>query len=148
MSTGRWHRPMWSVATRTCNSTTGTAPRHCSGHSLFLPKVPYYMLLDRISRPLFSQRFFANYQSVAPWQLERWIQDAGEAYWRRHLLPEALLCIEEHRQQRSPDSLSVGRCGAIAHSADSVSVPEPGWFAPGWSKAPRVLQAAFRPGQW
>ena len=66
---------------------------------LFLPKVPYYMLLDRISRPLFSQRFFSNYQSVAPWQLERWIQDAGEAYWRRHLLPEALLCIEEHRQQ-------------------------------------------------
>ena len=74
----------------------------------FLPKVPYYMLLDRISRPLFSRRFFSNYRSVAPWRLERWVQDGGEAYWRRHLLPKALLCIEGHRQQGDQIVLASG----------------------------------------
>ena len=74
----------------------------------FLPKLPYYMLLDRIDRFLFSQRFFGNYRSVAPWQLESWIQDAGEAYWRRHLLPDALSCIEEHRQQGDEIVLASG----------------------------------------
>lgn len=75
---------------------------------LFLPMIPYYMLLDRISRPLFSRRFFGNYRNVSPWQLERWIQDGGEAYWRKHLLPEALLCIEQHRQQGDQIVLASG----------------------------------------
>ena len=75
---------------------------------LFLPKIPYYMLLDRISRPLFSSRFFGNYRGVATWQFERWIQDGGDAYWRRHLLPEALICIDQHRRQGDQIVLASG----------------------------------------
>lgn len=66
---------------------------------LFLPKVPFYMLVDCIDRSMFSRHFFGNYRSIVPWQLERWIQDAGDSYWRRHLQPRALRRIEWHREQ-------------------------------------------------
>ena len=75
---------------------------------LFLPRVPFYMLADSIDRALFSRRFFGNYRSVMPWQLERWVGEGGEDYWRRHLLPEALACIEQHRQQGDEIVLASG----------------------------------------
>ena len=74
----------------------------------FLPKLPYYMLIDRIDRSLFSRRFFGNYRSIAPWQLESWISDGGDSYWQRHLRPEGLRCIEEHRRQGDQIVLATG----------------------------------------
>ena len=65
----------------------------------FLPNIPYLMLMDRLDRFTFSRRFFHNYRNVTPLQLQRWMEDAGSDYWRRHLQPEALRRVESHRQQ-------------------------------------------------
>ena len=85
-----------------------TQPRRMLWTLLFAPKVPYYMVMDRLDRSTFSRRFFRNYRNVPPWRLEHWINNGGPDYWQHHLLPGALRCIEWHRQQGDQIVLASG----------------------------------------
>ncbi len=65
----------------------------------FLPKVPYYVLLDTISRARFSQAFFRNYARVERSGLDIWAESAAERYWRPRLFPQALERLQRHREE-------------------------------------------------
>jgi fatty acyl-CoA reductase len=65
----------------------------------FLPKVPYYVLLDTISRARFSQAFFKNYARVERSGLDTWAESAVERYWRPRLFPQALERLRRHREE-------------------------------------------------
>ncbi len=65
----------------------------------FLPKLPYYALLDTLSRERFSEAFFHNYANVDRSELERWAAGAAERYWKPRLYPEALQQLHQHRVQ-------------------------------------------------
>ncbi len=67
--------------------------------TLFLPKVPYYIILDALSRERFCEVFFHSYAEVHKSDLERWASGAAQRYWHPRLFPEALLQLERHRAQ-------------------------------------------------
>ena len=62
-----------------------------------LVRVPYYLLVDRISRELLTTRFYKNYRTFTPLRL----QDGATALFHEELEPNlysrALKCIETHR---------------------------------------------------
>ena len=67
--------------------------------SLFLPKLPYYGILDTVSRNRFTVVFYRNYAQVDQSELELWAADAMERYWAPRLFPEALEQLRHHRAQ-------------------------------------------------
>ena len=67
--------------------------------ALFLPRLPYYGILDTVSRNRFSERFYRNYATFDQSELELWAASAGERYWAPRLFPEALLELQHHREQ-------------------------------------------------
>ncbi len=67
--------------------------------TLFLPKVPYYILLDSFSRRRFSQAFYRNYRNLSPDQLADLAQDHFRALMQPHIYPESLDQLREHRDR-------------------------------------------------
>ncbi len=65
--------------------------------ALLLPGLPFYVLLDLISRERFIRVFHRKYASVRQSDLQAWAREAGELFWRPHLYPEALRQIDWHR---------------------------------------------------
>ncbi len=67
--------------------------------TLFLPKVPYYLLLDAFSRRRFSQVFYRNYTNLSPSQLDGLAQDHFRALMQPHIYPESLDHLRKHRDR-------------------------------------------------
>jgi HAD superfamily hydrolase (TIGR01490 family) len=73
--------------------------RRLAFFSLFLPKVPFYAVLDTISRERFCEVFYRSYASVSQSDLELWATEAGRRFWDERLFPDALRQIDDHRAQ-------------------------------------------------
>ena len=67
--------------------------------TLFLPKVPYYMLLDAFSRRRFSQAFYRNYTNLSPTQLDGLAQDNFRALMQPRIYPGSLDQLRKHQDR-------------------------------------------------
>ncbi len=65
--------------------------------TLFLPKIPYYILLDTFSRRLFSQAFYRNYKNLSPTQLEGLTRDHFRALMQPRIYPGSLEQLRKHQ---------------------------------------------------
>ena len=67
--------------------------------TLFLPKVPFYAILDTFSRERFCEVFYRSYAEVHVSDLDAWAAEAGWRFWDPRLFPDALRQLEDHRAQ-------------------------------------------------
>lgn len=65
----------------------------------FLPRIPYYLVLDWISRTLFNRRFYLNYRGYSPADLEREAEPLYREFIRPRLYPEAVRRIAAHQER-------------------------------------------------
>ena len=65
----------------------------------FLPKIVYYLILDRISRPRFNEVFYRNYRGMPVTETQRLSTEMFEAYLRPKIFPAAMSQIQEHKAQ-------------------------------------------------
>ncbi len=65
----------------------------------FLPKIVYYLILDRISRVKFNLVFYKNYRGMEAAKVKGLATDMFENYLRQKIFPEAISQIEEHKEQ-------------------------------------------------
>ncbi len=65
----------------------------------FLPKIVYYLILDRISRERFNQVFYRNYRNMDAATVKTLATDMFENYLRQKIFPEAISQIDEHKEQ-------------------------------------------------
>lgn len=66
---------------------------------LFLPRIPFYIALDAVSRRHFNSVFFRNYSGVYQSELEQWAQEAVTGFWRQRLFPDGLNRLQHHLAQ-------------------------------------------------
>ncbi|MBI4446002.1 MAG: HAD family hydrolase [Acidobacteria bacterium] len=64
----------------------------------FVPRIPYYFLVDKISRKRFNSVFYRNYAALAPKDLEERTADHFRNFMEPRLYPGALARILEHRR--------------------------------------------------
>ena len=62
-----------------------------------LARVPYYLIVDRISRELLTTRFYKNYRTFTPLRLRDGANALFHEELKPNLYPRALKCIETHR---------------------------------------------------
>lgn len=74
----------------------------------FLPKVVYYLILDRISRERFNQVFYRNYRGMDAAAIKALATDMFENYLCPKIFPEAISQIEEHKEQGDHVALLTG----------------------------------------
>ncbi|MEE9249057.1 MAG: HAD-IB family hydrolase [Dehalococcoidia bacterium] len=74
----------------------------------FIPKLPYYALVDRFSRARFNRMFLGSYEGVLLEELRSWAEREGVQYWVSRLYADALLEIGRHRQQGHKIGLVTG----------------------------------------
>ena len=67
--------------------------------ALFIPRIPYYLLLDAFTRAGFNEAFFRNYQGMSTADLKGWANEAGENFWSRRMFPGGKERLEYHRSQ-------------------------------------------------
>jgi len=65
----------------------------------FLPRIPYYLALDRVNRGIFQRAFYRIYRPVSPDELQRRAQELFEHHIRPRLLPAAVARVAEHRDR-------------------------------------------------
>ena len=65
----------------------------------FLPKIVYYLILDRISRPRFNEVFYRNYRGMRVAETKRLSTEMFEVYLRPKIFSEAIVQIQEHKEQ-------------------------------------------------
>ena len=65
----------------------------------FLPKIVYYLILDRISRPRFNEVFYRNYRGMRVTETKQLSTEMFEAYLRPKIFSEAIAQIQEHKEQ-------------------------------------------------
>ena len=65
----------------------------------FLPKVVYYLILDRISRTRFNAVFYRNYRGMDAAEVKALSVEMFETYLRPKIFSEAVSEIQEHKQQ-------------------------------------------------
>ena len=65
----------------------------------FAPRLPYYAVLDTVSRGRFNQVFFQNYAHVSCDELDRWAAGAVDGFWKAHLFPRAVEQVRRHQEQ-------------------------------------------------
>jgi fatty acyl-CoA reductase len=63
---------------------------------LFLPRIPFYIVLDAVSRRRFNTAFFRNYSGVYQSELEQWAQEAVKGFWQQRLFREGLDRVRQH----------------------------------------------------
>ncbi|MEG4916342.1 HAD-IB family hydrolase [Microcoleus sp. B7-D4] len=71
-------------------------------------KVPYYLLLDSLSRDYFNQMFYRNYRGISVEHCQRWSQIHFKEMIYPRLFPAALDCIDLHREQERQIVLVTG----------------------------------------
>ncbi len=65
----------------------------------FLPKIAYYLILDKISRVRFNQVFYRNYRGMDAALVKALADDMFNNYLCKKVFPEAISQIEEHKAQ-------------------------------------------------
>jgi HAD superfamily hydrolase (TIGR01490 family) len=65
----------------------------------FLPRIPYYLALDALSREAFQQAFYRIYRPVPPEELQQRAEELFEHHIRPRLLPAAIAKVAEHRHR-------------------------------------------------
>ena len=65
----------------------------------FLPKIAYYLILDRVSRTRFNQVFYRNYRGMNAAETKALSTEMFEAYLRPKIFSEAVSEIQKHKQQ-------------------------------------------------
>ena len=65
----------------------------------FLPKIVYYLILDRISRTHFNEVFYRNYRGMDATEVKALSAEMFETYLRPKIFSEVVSQIQEHKQQ-------------------------------------------------
>ncbi len=65
----------------------------------FLPKIVYYLILDRISRPRFNEVFYRNYRGMRVAEVKALSTEMFEVYLRPKVFSAAMSQIQEHKEQ-------------------------------------------------
>ena len=65
----------------------------------FLPKILYYLIVDKISRSWFNRIFYANYRDMDAEKLRTWSPSHFEEVLRPRLFAEAVARMTEHRER-------------------------------------------------
>jgi HAD superfamily hydrolase (TIGR01490 family) len=65
----------------------------------FLPRIPYYLALDRLNRGIFQRALYRTYRPVSPDELRQRARDLFEHHIRPRLLPAAVARVAEHRDR-------------------------------------------------
>ncbi len=63
----------------------------------FLPKIVYYLILDKFNRSRFNQVFYRNYRDMDALQIEALTKDMFNEYLLQKVFPEAKTQIDEHK---------------------------------------------------
>ncbi len=96
-----------------------------------VPRLPYYMVLDWLSRDLFCKVFYRKYADVSRSELEEWAERDTASYWHPRLYPQALEKLSEHREQGHRIVLVSGSLEPVlkpladALGADALMATEP-----------------------
>jgi alcohol-forming fatty acyl-CoA reductase len=64
----------------------------------FLPKVPYYWALDKVSRAHFNRAFYKNYAGWKPARAKHLGQKSFPGFTLSRIYPDALACLRKHKQ--------------------------------------------------
>lgn len=98
----------------------------------FLPKVVYYLILDKISRTRFNKVFYRNYDGLESTELKSLSTDMFNSYLKQKIFPEAISQIEEHKEKGDQIVLLTGSLDFIVMpiaeylGVDSVLAPSLG----------------------
>ena len=98
----------------------------------FLPKIVYYLILDRISRPRFNEVFYRNYRGMSVAEIKGLSTEMFEAYLRPKIFPAAISQIQEHKEQGTAVVLITGSLDFIVQpiadylAIDAVLAPQLG----------------------
>ena len=96
----------------------------------FLPKIVYYLILDRISRPRFNQVFYRNYRGMRVAEIKGLSTEMFEVYLRPKIFPAAIAQIQEHKEQGTAVVFVTGSLDFIVQpiadclDVDSVLAPQ------------------------
>ena len=74
----------------------------------FLPKIVYYLILDRVSRPRFNQVFYRNYRGMNAAEIKASAIEMFETHLRPKIFSEAVSQIQEHKEQDTAVVLVTG----------------------------------------
>lgn len=89
----------------------------------FLPKIVYYLILDKMSRTRFNQVFYRNYRGMDAEQVKGLSMKIFETYIRPKIFSAAASQIEEHKAQGTDIVLVTGALDFIVQPiADYLSV--------------------------
>jgi alcohol-forming fatty acyl-CoA reductase len=64
----------------------------------FLPKIPYYWALDKVSRAHFNRAFYKNYAGWKPARARHLGQESFPGFTLSRIYPDALACLRKHKQ--------------------------------------------------
>ncbi len=104
----------------------------------FLPKIVYYLILDRVSRPRFNQVFYRNYRGMDVESVKALSEEMFEDYLRTKIFPAAISQIQEHQEQGAAIVLVTG-------SLDFIMQPLADFLAVDYVLAPQLRE---RTGQF
>ena len=96
----------------------------------FLPKIVYYLVLDRVSRTRFNQVFYRNYRRMNVADIKELSIRMFEAYLRPKIFSEAVSQVQEHKEQGTAIVLVTGSLDFIVQpiadylTVDSVLAPQ------------------------
>ena len=89
----------------------------------FLPKIVYYLILDRISRPRFNEVFYRNYRGMGVAEVKGLATEMFEAYLRPKIFPAAISQIQEHKEEGTAVVFVTGSLDFIVQPiADSLAI--------------------------
>ncbi len=62
----------------------------------FLAKVPYYLLLDKVSRRRFATTFYRNYRGMSPAEMRKRVSVLFKEFIEPYIYPDAEKTVKEH----------------------------------------------------
>ena len=75
-------------------------PRQLWWIATFLPRIPGYFLLDKVSRRSFNLIFYRNYTKLTPAELEQRAEAHFRGFLQPRIYPQACQQIEAHHRQK------------------------------------------------
>lgn len=96
----------------------------------FLPKIAYYLILDKVSRTRFNQVFYRNYRGMDATEIKALSTEMFETYLRPKIFSEAVSQIQEHKEQGMAIVLVTGSLDFIVQpiadylAVDTVLAPQ------------------------
>ena len=96
----------------------------------FLPKIAYYLILDRISRPRFNKVFYRNYRGMRVAEIKGLCAEMFKTYLRPKIFSAAITQIQEHKEQGTAVVFVTGSLDFIVYpiadylDVDSVLAPQ------------------------